>query len=112
MILKLQPACALLLALSACGGGNDPTPDPEEAAPANVVNASVARAETELEVAEQRVEARQEAEAKGEAAADATLNQYQSISEEGLEGSTAPAAQRPTTVDPAAGDRLQTPPVR
>ena len=109
---KLQTACALMLALSACGGGNDPTPEVNEAAPANVVNASVARAETELERAEEKVEARQEAEAKGEAAAEATLNQYQSISDEPATGSAAPAAQRPTTVDPSSGARLQTPPVR
>lgn len=112
MNLKLQTVCASLLALSACGGGNDPTPEANEAAPANVVNASVARAETELERAEDKVEARQEAEAKGAAAAEATLNQYQSISEEPAIGSAAPAAQRSTTVDPAAGARLQTPPVR
>lgn len=112
MQFKLSLPCALLLSLCACGGGNDPTPAPEDAAAGPVVNATVARAENEMEAAQDKVEARQEAEAKGEAAAEATLRDYEATSREAGEGAVAPTAQRPTTVDPAAGERLQTAPPR
>jgi hypothetical protein len=65
-------ALVLLLALGACGGG-DPTPAPDEAASGAEVNAAVNGAEAEMQSATDKVEARQDAEARGARAAEETL---------------------------------------
>jgi hypothetical protein len=57
-------AFLLLLALGACGGG-DPTPEPDEAASGAEVNAAVNGAEADMQNATDKVEARQDAEARG-----------------------------------------------
>ncbi|HWH21988.1 MAG TPA: hypothetical protein VNT25_01675 [Allosphingosinicella sp.] len=62
MIRRNHLLLTLALAASACGGGEDAVAEPEEAASGAAVNAAVNQAQQGLEAANDRVEARHEAE--------------------------------------------------
>ncbi|HEY0626066.1 MAG TPA: hypothetical protein VGD10_04965 [Allosphingosinicella sp.] len=94
--MKFAHALLLLpLLLAACGGGSDPTPDKENAAPAAAIEATVNKTEAQQQRAENIAEAQDEE--SGTPAAS------------GQTGQSSPAAQRPTTADPSVGDPVAAP---
>lgn len=84
-----------LMALAACGG-DDPTPEAEDSASGAEVNAAVDMAETQANVA-------------NAAAGDIPAGEDSKAGTTAGVAGGAAGAQRPTTVDPATGERLQTP---
>lgn len=94
---------APLLALAACGGGNDPTPDPEDSANAAAINASLETANAQAEVAQDM------ANAQAGTAGDGSHPAMDSLGGEDEApgpGSQAAREGRPATAGPSAGDPL------
>jgi hypothetical protein len=98
---RLSLLAAPLLALAACGSG-DPTPDPDDAANAAAINASVETANAQAEVAQDLANAQVAPASDGSHPAMDSLGGE----DEAPAGSQAAREGRPTTADPAAGDPL------